>query len=121
MLKKKQKYSRTSVAQPLLLIYPASWVFMISYTRLLWSNFCICFPVVIFIFKNENNNRKTLTAEASYTVHIYTRVPRVQIINTETYPGWLELPLTGTIFHAPSSVRVTEVLLYKSKYLVLSV
>ena len=30
----------------------------------------------------------------------------------ETYPGWLELPLTGTNFHGPKPVRATEVLLY---------
>ena len=30
----------------------------------------------------------------------------------ETNPGWLELPLTGTNFHGPKPVRVTEILLY---------
>ena len=33
-------------------------------------------------------------------------------MNIETYPGWLELPLTRTNFHGPKHVRVNEVLLY---------
>ena len=39
-------------------------------------------------------------------------MPRVQFINIETYPGWLELPLTRTNFHGPKPVRATEALLY---------
>ena len=35
-----------------------------------------------------------------------------QFINTEIYPGWLELPLSGTNFHGPKPVRATEVLLH---------
>ena len=34
-----------------------------------------------------------------------------QIINTETYYGWLELPLVGTNFHVLKPVQATEVLL----------
>ena len=41
-----------------------------------------------------------------------TGVPRVKLINTDTYLGWLELLLTGTNFHGPKPVRATEVLLY---------
>ena len=44
--------------------------------------------------------------------HNRTRVPRVQFINIETYPRWLEQPLTGTSFHGPKRVRTTEVLHY---------
>ena len=40
------------------------------------------------------------------------RVTRVEVIDIETYPGWLELPLIGTNFHGPKPVRATEVLLY---------
>ena len=40
-----------------------------------------------------------------------TRVPRVELINIETYSGWLELSLTGSNFHGPKPVRATEVLL----------
>ena len=57
------------------------------------------------VTKNEINNTKTLTAEAQYM----TIVPRIQFIYTETYPGWLELPLSGINFR-----RGTEVLLYIS-------
>ena len=35
-----------------------------------------------------------------------------QFINIETFPGWLELPSTGTSFYCPKPVRATEVLLY---------
>ena len=69
---------------------------MIPYMRLLLSNFCI-------YVENEHNNVKTLTAEAPYI--------GVQFIDIETYPGWQELPLTGTNFHGPEPVPVTEVLL----------
>ena len=41
-----------------------------------------------------------------------TRVPRIQFINMETYPGWLELPLTGTNFSGPKPVRSTKFLLF---------
>ena len=37
--------------------------------------------------ENENNSINTLTAEAPY---------RVKLIDEETYPGLLGLPLTGT-------------------------
>ena len=30
----------------------------------------------------------------------------------ETFPGWLELPLTGTNFYGRKPVRATEVLLF---------
>ena len=66
--------------------------------------------------ENENNNTKLLTAEApnigqeSLEFKYRTRVPRNQLINTETYPGWLELPLTGMIFYGPKPVLATEVL-----------
>ena len=52
--------------------------------------------------ENENHTMKTLTAEV--------RVPRVQVY-IDTNPGWLELPLTRTIFHGPRPVRATAVLL----------
>ena len=68
------------------------------------------------IEKNENKITKTLTAEASYTCR--TIVSRVQFINIQTYPGWLELPLTGPNLagpnlHGPKPIRATctEVLL----------
>ena len=32
-------------------------------------------------------------------------------MNIETFPGWLELPLTETNFHGPQPVRATKVLL----------
>ena len=54
--------------------------------------------------ENEKNNTKTLTYR--------TRVPIIQLINIEIYPGWLELPLTGTNFHGTKLVRAIEVLLY---------
>ena len=69
---------------------------MIPYVRLIWSNFCI-------YVENEHNNTKTLTAESPYI--------GVKFINIETYPGWQELPLTGTNFHGTEPVRATEVLL----------
>ena len=60
----------------------------------------LCFGTAIFIFffsdrwslkiENENNKKKTLTADPIYR----TRVPRVQFIHVELYPGYLELPLT---------------------------
>ena len=33
-------------------------------------------------------------------------------MNIETFPGRLELPLTGTNFHGSKHIRATEVLLY---------
>ena len=53
------------------------------------------------------SSMKTLTAEVSYMGLVF----RLYI---ETYPEWLELPLTGTNFHDPKSVRATEVLLYRT-------
>ena len=42
-----------------------------------------------------------------------TEAPYIRLgINIETYPGWLELPLTGTNFNGPNPVQATEVLLY---------
>ena len=38
--------------------------------------------------------------------------PRVQLINIETYPEWLELLVTRTSFQFPKPVRATKVLLY---------
>ena len=37
-------------------------------------------------------------------------------MNIETYPGQLELPLTGTNFHGPQPVRAIEVLFIRSRY-----
>ena len=77
----------------------------------------LCLHAVIFIFcfsdrrslKIEDENNST---ETDHRSPIYrSRVPRVQFINTKPYPGWLELPLTGTNFHGPKPVRSTEVLL----------
>ena len=49
--------------------------------------------------ENENN----ITKKSDRRSPIYkTGVPRVQFINTGTYPAWLELPLTETIFIIPS-------------------
>ena len=91
-----------------------SWVPMISFMKLLWSNFCLYIFMLLFSFsifsdrqslkiENEINNIKTLTAEAPYI--------GLHFINKETYPGWLELPLTGSNFHGPKPARATEVLL----------
>ena len=107
--------SRTSMARTLMARLPCltrtrSWVPIVLYLRLLWSNFYFNFFILLsFIFyfsdrwslkiENENNNTKTLTIEIPYNYR--TRAPRVLFINIETYPGWLELPLTG-IFMVPS-------------------
>ena len=53
--------------------------------------------------ENENNSTKS----AMYR----TRVPRVQYIDIENYPGWLDLPLIGTNFHGHKPVGATEALL----------
>ena len=91
--------------------------------RLLWPNFCIYVFVLLFSFsifsdrrslkienEKENSDRKS---------QIYrTRVPRVQFINIETYPGWLELPLIRTYFHGP---RLFEPLkIYCNSYLIMA-
>ena len=52
---------------------------------------------------NENNSTNTPINRS--------RVPTVQFNDKETYPGWLELPLTGTNFHGPKPVQATEVLI----------
>ena len=54
---------------------------------------------------------KTMMAEALY---IGLESLEFRFINTETYPGWLELSLTGTNFHGPKPVRATELLLYNA-------
>ena len=75
-------YSRTSMARTLLagllcLTRTGSWVPLIPYMILLWSNFSIYVLLLLFLFsifsdqrslkiENENNNMKTLTAEVSY-------------------------------------------------------
>ena len=47
--------------------------------------------------ENENNNSKTLTEEAVYI--------RLESLEFSLYPGWLELPLTGTNFHGLKPVK----------------
>ena len=74
------------------------------------SNFCIYVFILLFSFyiygdrrsvkiENEVNNTKSLITEALY---IGLDALEIRIINTELYPGWLELPLTGTNFHGLS-------------------
>ena len=54
-----------------------SWVPIVTYMRIVWSNFCIHVSMLLFSFsvfsdrrslkiENENNSMKTLAAEASY-------------------------------------------------------
>ena len=75
-------YGRTSMAQTLMAHLPRltrtrSWVPMIPYMRLLWSNFCLYVFMLLLSFsvfsdrwslkiENENNSMKNLTAEAPY-------------------------------------------------------
>ena len=80
----------TGIVGPYGLIYETS---MVEFLHL-------CLHAVIFIFYYSDRRslkikKKTLTTD-----------------NSETYPGWLELALTGTNFHDPKPVRVTEFLLY---------
>ena len=103
-----------------------SWVPMIPYMRLLWSNFCIYAFMLLFSFsifsdrrslkiENENNSTKTLKP------HIEDQRPKSSAYNIETYPGWLELPLTGINFRGPKPVRATEVLLYFDRCFLLKI
>ena len=101
-----------------------SWVHIIQYMRLLWPTFAFLFSccyISVSIFsdrrslkiENENNSTKTDRRSPIYR----TRIPRAPFINTETYPGWLELPLTGTNFYGPEPVPAIEVLMYKYAFL----
>ena len=78
---------------------------MIPYIRFLF----LCFHAVIFIFYFSDNRNEDISTKTLTTSHIWARVPRAQFINIVTYPGWLELPLTGTNFLGPKPV--IEVLL----------
>ena len=114
-------YSRTSMVRNLMACLPClfrtrSWIPVVPYMRLLWSNLCIYVFVLLFSFsifsdqwslkiENENNNidRRRL---------IYgTRVPRAHVY-IQANPGWLELPLIRTNFHGSQPFRVIEALLY---------
>ena len=51
-----------------------------------------------------------ITARKTRRSPLYrTRVPRVQFVNIETFPGWLELPLTQTNIHGPKPVRAMHI------------
>ena len=79
-----QNSSRTLMAQKLKNCLPwltrtHSWVPMVPFMSLLWSNFCIYIFMLLLSFSifsgqgslkiaNENKNTKTLTLEASYIV-----------------------------------------------------
>ena len=93
---------RTSLAETLMARLPCltrthSWVPMMPYMRLLWSNFCFYVFMLLFSFsifsdrrslkiEDENNNTKTLTAEAP---NIRLESLRAQFRNIEpTLAGW---------------------------------
>ena len=110
-------YSRTSTAQTLMARLPCLTrtrfcVPMIPYMRLLLSNVCIYVFILFFSFsifsdrrslkiENENNKHKNSDNRSPIS---RTKVHRVQLMNIETYPAWLELPLTWTSIHSPTSV-----------------
>ena len=120
----KLKYGRTSMARILMVRLPCltrthSWGHMFPHMRLLWSNFCIYITMLSFTFSISSDRRslkwkwKLQYENSDRRSPIYrTRVSGVQSINIETYPGWLELPLTGNNFNGPKPVRATEVLFY---------
>ena len=60
--------------------------------------------------ENENNDMKTLTAEAPY-IGLESLEFGLYILKL-TLPGELELLLTGTNFHGPKPARAIAVLLY---------
>ena len=75
---------------------------MIPYMRVLWSVICIHVFMLFMIFKNSDRKSPKYR----------TTISRAQFGNIETYPGWLEQPLTGTDFDGPKPNRAIEVLLY---------
>ena len=105
--------ARTLMAHLPCLTITRSWVPLISYMRLLWSNVCICVFMLLFSFsifsywwslkiENENNSRKNLTTEA----------PNIGLDSLEFSLYRNTLALTGTHFYGPKPVRATDVLLY---------
>ena len=85
-----------------------SWVPMVPYMRLLWSDFSIYVFLLLFSFsifsdrwslkiEIENNNMKPLTAEAID--------PLESLVYQYRNLSWLaRKPLTGTTFHLPKPV-----------------
>ena len=107
-------YSRTSMARTLMACLPClsrtrSWISMVPYMILLWSNFCIYVFMLLFSFSIFNDLRNTKNSDCRYLIY-GTRVPRAQLY-IETNTGWLELSLNGNNFHGPKPVGAIEVLL----------